>query len=115
MNRIEPRFQKFGVIEYVILAVVVALAVGLVVANWPRSHSTTAKGICIVRLKQIDGAKQQWALEMKQLPTAIPTPSDLKRYLKSQIMPACPDGGTYTINAVSSDPTCSKGGQHHSL
>jgi competence protein ComGC len=115
MSRIEPKFQKFGLIEYLILAAVVALAGALVVANWPRSRSTAAKGICIAHLKQIDGAKQQWALEMKQLPTAIPTPSDLKRYLKSQNMPACLDGGTYTINAVSSDPTCSKGGQLHSL
>ena len=31
-------------------------------------------------------------------------------YVKAQ--PSCPSGGTYTINAVSTNPTCSVAGTH---
>ena len=66
---------------------------------------------CIANLKMIDGAKQQWAVETKQLPTAVPAFSDLvgpNLYLRS--LPRCPQGGIYSLNAVSVSPTCSKSG-----
>jgi hypothetical protein len=66
-----------------------------------------AVAACINSLRQIDGAKHQWALENRKTDTAIPTPQDIAVYIRGEIIPTCPAGGIYTINAVSADPTCS--------
>jgi regulator of replication initiation timing len=62
---------------------------------------------CISNLRQIDAAKQQWAVENNKSDDAIPTALELLPYLRDAIFPACPAGGTYTINAVGVPPTCS--------
>ncbi|MGA2279410.1 MAG: cell division protein ZapB [Verrucomicrobiota bacterium] len=62
---------------------------------------------CINNLRQIDAAKQQWALENDKTADAIPSAQDLLPYLSNLVFPVCPSGGTYTINAVGVPPTCS--------
>jgi hypothetical protein len=62
---------------------------------------------CINNLRQIDAAKQQWALENDKTADAIPSAQDLLPYLSNPVFPVCPSGGTYTINAVGVPPTCS--------
>ena len=62
---------------------------------------------CINNLRQIDQAKQQWALEKSKEATDVPAAQDLAPYFQNGVLPVCPDGGTYTINAVGMLPTCS--------
>ena len=64
-------------------------------------------GICINNLRQIDGAKQQWALENHKDTNAIPTSADIAPYLRSNKFPVCPGKGKYTISRACDDPTCS--------
>jgi len=65
------------------------------------------RNACITNLRQIDAAKQQWALENSKSDEAVPGQQDLLPYLKGNVFPTCPGGGTYTINNVGSLPTCS--------
>jgi Skp family chaperone for outer membrane proteins len=65
---------------------------------------------CINNLRQIDTAKQQWALENDKTADAIPPAQDLLPYFMGGVFPVCPSGGTYTINAVGVPPTCSVSG-----
>jgi len=62
---------------------------------------------CINNLRQLDGAKQQWALENRKTAEAVPGRQDLLHYLQGQQLPQCPGGGRYTIGAVNVEPTCS--------
>jgi TolA-binding protein len=62
---------------------------------------------CIDSLWLLNAAKQQWALENKKTPNTVPTAQDLAPYFKDGVVPTCPAGGTYTLNAVSTAPTCS--------
>src|SRR5262249_40750310 len=62
---------------------------------------------CINNLRQIDGAKQQWALENKMSTNAIPNTKDILPYFRDNALPTCPSGGAYTLNAVSLVPACS--------
>jgi hypothetical protein len=61
---------------------------------------------CINNLRQIDGAKQQWALEHQKAGSALMTQADLLPYFKGNAMPACPAGGVYSLNPVSVPPIC---------
>lgn len=64
---------------------------------------------CINNLRQIDAAKAQWALEKQKPAGSVPTAADIAPYLGNK-MPACPDNGQYSINAVGSNATCSTPG-----
>jgi uncharacterized membrane protein YccC len=69
--------------------------------------------ICVNHLRQIDGAKQQWALENRKTALDVPQPQDLMPFFQSQTLPQCPAGGVYTLNAVRLPPACNIAG--HSL
>lgn len=62
---------------------------------------------CVNNLRQIDGAKQQWALENNKPANTLVGEVNITPYLPGNVMPTCPSGGTYTINAVGVAPTCS--------
>jgi len=69
-----------------------------------------ARNACINNLRQIDAAKNQWALENGKTVTAVPTAADIAPYIKLNAngnIPGCPAGGTYTIGAVGVSPVCS--------
>jgi len=69
--------------------------------------AVTPANACINHLRQLDGAKQQWALENKKTAEATPTAQELTAYLVGNVIPTCPEGGNYTIGAVKDAPTCS--------
>ena len=68
------------------------------------------RNACINNLRQLDAAKQQWALEFTKTAESLPTAQNLAPYLKGNALPVCPSGGTYTLNAVGVAPTCSTPG-----
>ena len=72
----------------------------------PVSPEQAALNACISCLRQIDGAKQQWALEHQKAGSALMTQADLLPYFKGSAVPACPAGGIYSLNPVSVPPIC---------
>jgi regulator of replication initiation timing len=77
-------------------------------ATTEQSMSPAAQlNACINNLRQIDAAKQQWALENSKTADAVPSAQDLLPYFSNLVFPVCPSGGAYTINAVGVPPTCS--------
>jgi small-conductance mechanosensitive channel len=75
-----------------------------------QADTDAERNACINNLRQIDAAKNQWALENNKTADAVPTATDLAPYIKLDAngnIPGCPSGGTYTIGAVGVPPTCS--------
>jgi len=68
------------------------------------------RNACINNLRQLDAAKQQWALEKNKTAVAVPTAQDLAAYFKEGVLPVCPSGGSYSLNAVGELPACSVAG-----
>ena len=79
----------------------------IAIPNFVKARAVSQENACINNLRQIDAAKQQWALENGKTASDVPTADDIKTYLRHNRMPTCPAGGTYTINAVGQPPTCS--------
>jgi hypothetical protein len=92
-----------GVLGIAVIGMLAAIAI----PNFVKARNTAQINACINNLRQLDGAKQQWALENKKEMTDTPTQSEVAAYLKDGQLPICPAGGTYTINAVGKDPACS--------
>ena len=90
---------------YVGLALTLLL-LPIAIPNFVRAREVAMKTVRVNNLRQIDAAKQAWALDKHKLRTDVPTESDLAPYLKVP-MPKCPKGGHYEINATGDSPTCS--------
>ena len=77
----------------------------------PHTEAVKAMNACINNLRQIDGAKQQYALEYKLSATDTVTAENILPYLVPRdgkhALPDCPSGGTYTIGRLDAAPTCS--------
>lgn len=65
---------------------------------------------CINNLRQIDAAKQQWALENNRTEESTPTDAELKVYISGNAIPTCLAKGKYTLGRVGDYPACSVAG-----
>jgi hypothetical protein len=77
-----------------------------------QGHAVSCGNACVNNLRQIDGAKNEWAVETGKTNGTIATETDIKPYIKLDAagnIPKCPDGGIYTIGRVGENPTCSLG------
>ena len=94
------------------LAAIAAVVLAVAVPNFIRARQTRAAYPCINNLRQFDAAKNQWKLEKSKTDDDMPTWDDIRPYLPdrwSNSIPACPDGGVYTLGRVRQSPTCSLG------
>jgi hypothetical protein len=83
--------------------------VAMTIPGLQRARVTDIPLACINNLKQIDGAKAQWALENHKRPGDPVVDDEVNAYLRHSARPVCPRGGVYRYNAVGVNPTCSRG------
>jgi len=114
-----PWNRGFTLPEIMIVVAIIGLLAAIGVPNYVQARKTSQTNACVNNLRQIDGAKQQWALEQGQLPSATPQATDIQPYLGRGdtgsvarvycplIIPPTPMGG-YTINPVSTPPVCNQ-------
>jgi hypothetical protein len=72
-----------------------------------QTQANNERDSCMNNLRQIDAAKNEWALEAGKAAGAVPSEQDLLPYLTGGVFPVCPSGGVYTINAIGTPPSCS--------
>jgi hypothetical protein len=86
----------------------IGITAAIAVPNFVKARTTAQMNACINNLRQIDGAKQQWALENKKQTTDTPTAQELDTYVRPNFGSLkCPAGGVYTIHSLGEMPTCS--------
>ena len=99
--------QSFANMALLPAVAVPAMLSAIAIPNFVKARSTSQQNACINNLRQIDAAKQQWALEKNKTADAVPTANDIKVYLMHNKLPACPQGGAYTLGPVGETPKCS--------
>ena len=97
---------------------VAALALAIVFqGHFVRARPTRChENACLANLMQIQGAKENWALEERRRPQDIPSVTNLcgpTGYIARP--PVCLSGGIYTYGRVDQKPTCSYPYPGHSL
>jgi len=115
--RIKPNCRcGFTLVEIIIVVAIIGLLAALAIPNFVKSRSRGQQNVCINNLRQIDSAKQQWALESHQPGGVTPTEADIGPYLQrhgSTTNVVCPTAGptatfatSYNMNEVTNQPTC---------
>ena len=96
-----------GYLGIVWAIVFIPIMIAIAIPNFVKARTSAQTMMCINNLRQIDVAKQQWALETGNGKDAVPTPADLDKHLPAGFAALkCPAGGTYTINRVDAKPAC---------
>ena len=109
------RSHGFTLVEIMIVVAIIGLLAAIAVPNFVRARSKAQQNACINNLKQMDGAKAQWAIENKKVDSDAVTTTDITPYLKGSVMPQCPANGTYAVTIVSAVPTCTLSTAGHTL
>ncbi len=100
----------FTLVEIMIVVAIIGLLAAIAIPNFVKARTTSQANACINNLRQIDGAKQQWALENKKPASASPGSTSITPYLgrgSNGQWPACPAGGSYTVGNLATAPSCS--------
>ena len=102
------RNRAFTLVEIMIVVLIIGILMAIAVPNFIQARTTSRRNSCIANLKQIDSAKEQYAMEAKLNTGDAVTQGNLApTYIKS--FPSCPGGGVYTIDVVGTNPSCSLG------
>jgi hypothetical protein len=88
------------------------LIIAVIIPNFIRAEYESAQNACVNNLRQLQAAKEEWAIENGKTNGTLVTANDLTPYVqldsKGQ-MPKCPAGGTYIFGRVGEDVKCSIG------
>ena len=108
--------RGFTLVEIMIVVLIIGILLAIAVPNFIKARESSRTKACVANLKQIDSGKEQWAMDNKKDSSDTPVEADLTGnagYIKS--FPSCPSGGTYTIAAISTPPSCTEVANGHVL
>ena len=102
------RRSAFTLVEIMIVVAIIGLLAAVAIPNLITARKKAQRQACVMNMKAIAGAKENWALDYKKGDADSPSDTDLfgrDKYIENK--PQCPAGGTYNIGQVSEKPTCS--------
>ncbi len=105
----------FTLVEIMIVVLIIGILLGIAVPNFIRARETSRSKACIANLKQIDTAKEQYAMDQKlsvgdtsiaaDALNGASTLSGPGGYIKASVV--CPASGVYTVGNIGTNPSCS--------
>ena len=112
------RKKGFTLVEIMIVVLIIGLLAALAIPNFIRARALSRQKTCMNNIRQIESAKDQWAMEMgiSETDTTVPGIAQLGPYMKATtVMPECPLTSApgvhyqYSVGDVQTRTTCLSG------
>lgn len=101
----ENKNSGFTLVEVMIVITMIGILLMISVPNFAKVRNKARINSCLSMLNQIDRAKDQYAAEHNKHSGDRVTWSELvPTYIRS--LPHCPSGNSYTLQPISTNPTC---------
>jgi len=112
----ERRLEGFTMIEIMIVCSIISLLAAIAIPSFVKYRAEAQTKTCLANLKQLEGAKEQWALDYKKVTgdtIGITDLVGLDKYIKNT--PQCPAGFDYQLNNLGQTVICPSGIVGHAL
>ena len=109
------KMSGFTLVEIMIVVAVIGIMMSIALPNFAKARATAQQRACIQNLALLDKTKQQWGFENSKPSTARPTIAQIQAYFGGTRMPTCPSRGTYTLQRLDRNPTCTRAALGHTL
>lgn len=86
----------------------IGMMAAIAIPSFMKSRTVSQQNACINNLRQIESAKEQWAMANNQSDGDLVDVDEAAMYLRGSLIPDCPKGGTYSINPVGTTVTCTE-------
>jgi prepilin-type N-terminal cleavage/methylation domain-containing protein len=102
------RTGAFTLVEIMIVVAIIGLLAAIAIPNFVKARETSQQNACVNNLRQIDAAKDQWALEngkATETPINDAAKGEVIKYLRRE--PKCPVGDApYNYTKVGDPALC---------
>jgi competence protein ComGC len=105
----------FTMTELLIIVGILGLLAAIVVPAFFKARSSAQRAACIGNLRQLEDAKQCYAMEKRLREGAKIQKKQITPYLHNLQMPTCPAGGKYVVQRLGRDPHCNLESEGHYL
>lgn len=101
-----------GYVNLACLVVMIPMCSAIAIPSFVQAREASQTAACINNLRMLDAAKEQAALESgwsndQPILSGSPEEKQVMTYLKGSTLPVCPKQGTYAVNPIGVNPTCS--------
>jgi prepilin-type N-terminal cleavage/methylation domain-containing protein len=101
------RNRAFTLVEIMIVILIIGVLLSIAIPSFVTSRARARQRTCVSSLKQLNSAKEQFALEHNLSDGGLVTSGDITpTYIREY--PYCPEGGVYTLNPIGTNPECTK-------
>jgi prepilin-type N-terminal cleavage/methylation domain-containing protein len=104
----------FSLLEIMIVVTIIGFLAGLGVPAFMKARASAQRTRCIDNLRQMAGAKEQWAVE-NFAPSGETVPDGVIDVFFKRGFPTCPSGGAYQLDPIGQDPICNMSAVGHTI
>ena len=100
--------RAYTLMEIMIAVLIMGVLAAIAIPNFVNARVSARQKTCISNMKQLETAKEQWAMENKKAVGDTCLLSDIVGAGRNITRtPTCPAGGTYSVNVVGTKCSCS--------